>query len=874
MNITKDDPLLTAYALGEVSDEERAAVERFLNENPDARAEVEEIRAAATLLTGALAEEEAPALTPEQREAVLEAAADPAPTRAPARHGRLVLRLALAAGLIVAIGAFFLLPALSRAREAAMRPQLALTTPNTDASAVSGREEAPVKPALVDQLAAPREFDNYNIWGEDFRSMYPPDAAQPAVGEREQPEFTAQPARQNIRAEFTDEPGAFVEIDEGSAASPRPANEEASKVDALAAVPAPQPEPAAPDKEQTAAAAPPAPPSAGPQDGSAGGSQHVVDAQPKPAVEDDSWGVVGPTPAPGAVVIGGKGDSPAAPPTRLNVRADFTDKVEASVASGVNTIGGLPASDEAKGRAGALGGAQVPAEVRDQLQALGYLSDKDGLDRRFYWNRPVPAPGSESYAPITENAFTRVADAPLSTFGVDVDTASYANVRRFLTQGTLPPPDAVRVEELVNYFRYEYPAPQTEHPFSVNVETHPCPWNPGHLLARIGLRGQDVAVEERAPVNLVFLVDVSGSMQPPEKLPLLVKGLKLLAESLTGRDRLSIVTYAGSAGVRLAPTPGDQKAAIHGVLDSLSAGGSTNGEGGIRIAYDLARAAFIPGGANRVLLATDGDFNVGVSDTDSLVSMIQQQAKTGVFLTVLGFGTGNLQDSRMEGLADKGNGQYFYIDSFQEARRALLEQAAGALITIAKDVKIQVEFNPARVGHYRLIGYENRALAARDFNDDRKDAGEIGAGHTVTALYELVPPGVQPEPPQVDALKYQSVPEAPKPEAADAARPASSELMTVKLRYKRPDADTSTRLDVPVAGDTLDAAPGADHQFAAAVAAWGMLLRRSAHAGTASLDLVLQLAEAGKGADLDGRRAEFISLVQTTAALMGPRPAL
>ncbi|HQL96482.1 MAG TPA: VWA domain-containing protein, partial [Candidatus Hydrogenedentes bacterium] len=472
-----------------------------------------------------------------------------------------------------------------------------------------------------------------------------------------------------------------------------------------------------------------------------------------------------------------------------------------------------------------------------------------------------------------ENAFTRVADAPLSTFGVDVDTASYANVRRFLTQGTLPPPDAVRVEELVNYFRYEYPAPQTEHPFSVNVETHPCPWNPGHLLARIGLRGQEVAVEERAPVNLVFLVDVSGSMQPPEKLPLLVKGLKLLAESLTGRDRLSIVTYAGSAGVRLAPTPGDQKAAIHGVLDSLAAGGSTNGEGGIRIAYDLARAAFIPGGANRVMLATDGDFNVGVSDTDALVSMIQQQAKTGVFLTVLGFGTGNLQDSRMESLADKGNGQYFYIDSFQEARRALLEQAAGALVTIAKDVKIQVEFNPARVGHYRLIGYENRALAARDFNDDRKDAGEIGTGHTVTALYELVPPGVQPEPPQVDALKYQPVPEAPKPEAApDEARPASNELMTVKLRYKRPDADTSTRLDVPVAGDTLDAAPGADHQFAAAVAAWGMLLRRSAHAGTASLDLVLQLAEAGKGADLDGRRAEFISLVQTTAALMGGAP--
>ncbi|NLV42263.1 MAG: VWA domain-containing protein [Candidatus Hydrogenedentes bacterium] len=828
MNITKDDPLLTAYALGEVTDEERAAVERFLNENPEARAEVEDIRAAATLLAGALAEEDAPALTPEQRAAVL-AAAGPASVRAPARRGRLALRLALAAGLIVAVGAFLVLPALSRAREAAMRPQLARTAPNTDASKVSREEEAPAQPALVDQLAEPREFDNYSVWGEDFRSMYPPDAAQPAVGGKEQPEFAAQPAQENIRAEFTDKPGAFVELDEGSAAG------EAPKGDTPAAAPLPQVEYATGSLQNVEI-----------------GGQLRIAGEPLPA--------------------------PAAEPTKLNVRADFTDKVEMSgEGDGLGTVTDFYSSNEAKQRAGGQGGLgvpQVPAEVRDQLQALGYLSDKDGLDRRLYWAQPTPAPGSESYAPISENAFTRVADVPLSTFGVDVDTASYANVRRFLTQGTLPPPDAVRVEELVNYFRYEYPAPQTEHPFSVNVETHPCPWNPGHLLARIGLRGQDVAVEERAPVNLVFLVDVSGSMQPPEKLPLLVKGLKLLAESLTGRDRLSIVTYAGRAGVRLAPTPGDQKAAIHGVLDSLSAGGSTNGEGGIRIAYDLARAAFIPGGANRVMLATDGDFNVGVSDTDALVSMIQQQAKTGVFLTVLGFGTGNLQDNRMESLADKGNGQYFYIDSFQEARRALLEQAAGALVTIAKDVKIQVEFNPARVGHYRLIGYENRALAARDFNDDRKDAGEIGAGHTVTALYELVPPGVQPEPPQVDALKYQSVPEAPKPEAApDGARPASNELMTVKLRYKRPEADTSTRLDVPVAGDTLDAAPGADHQFAAAVAAWGMLLRRSAHAGTASLDLVLQLAEAGKGADLDGRRAEFITLVRTTAALMGGAPA-
>ena len=511
--------------------------------------------------------------------------------------------------------------------------------------------------------------------------------------------------------------------------------------------------------------------------------------------------------------------------------------------------------------------APPPPAMRLSAPMVTYSSPAPGVPAASvaYPPRPV-APSRESYKGRDENPYLRPQDAPLSTFGVDVDSASYANVRRFLDAGTLPFRDAVRVEELVNYFRYNYPEPTDGTPFRVATEVQNCPWNTRHLLVRIGLKAKEVDTSKRPAANLVFLIDVSGSMADENKLPLLKRGMTLLAENTRVDDQISIVTYAGTAGVALEAGTGKEKTRIISVIESLQSGGSTNGEGGIQLAYDLARRHFVKDGINRVLLATDGDFNVGVSDTDALVKMMQDQAKSGVFLSVLGFGQGNLQDNRLESLADKGNGQYAYIDTFHEARKVLLEQASGTLLTVAKDVKIQVEFNPARVGAYRLIGYENRMLEAKDFNDDRKDAGEIGAGHTVTALYEIAPPGDPNAGPKVDPLKYQENSLDLKP--APARVSDSDELMTVKLRYKQPDQSESVRTqDVPVKA-VVSAEPDKDFQFAAAVAAFGMLLRKSDFAGDASMDLVLELARQGKGDDPDGYRAEFINLAKTAKELL------
>ncbi|NLE38106.1 MAG: VWA domain-containing protein, partial [Pirellulaceae bacterium] len=409
-------------------------------------------------------------------------------------------------------------------------------------------------------------------------------------------------------------------------------------------------------------------------------------------------------------------------------------------------------------------------------------------------------PGTEQYAPIVENLFLTPFDSPLSTFSIDVDTASYANVRRFLDGGRLPPADAVRVEEMVNYFDYDYPTPEGDEPFSVHFELADCPWRQGHRLLRVGLKGREMARGEQGPSNLVFLLDVSGSMADENKLPLVQKAMRLLVERLTEDDRVAIVTYASGTEVRLESTNGQNKEAILAAIDALRAGGSTNGSGGIQLAYQQAAKHFLAEGNNRVILATDGDLNVGITGDDELARLIAEKAKSGVFLSVLGFGTGNLQDAKLEKLADRGNGHYAYIDNLREARKVLIEELTGSLFAIAKDVKIQIEFNPARVAAYRLIGYENRVLAARDFDDDKKDAGEIGAGHTVTALYEIVPvrdprtewkadQRVEDEPGA--SLKYQKVvrPAAALSEAAD-----SNELATVRLRYKRPDGEKSQLL--------------------------------------------------------------------------------
>lgn len=477
------------------------------------------------------------------------------------------------------------------------------------------------------------------------------------------------------------------------------------------------------------------------------------------------------------------------------------------------------------------------------------------------WRWQQEPGNTEAYNAINENRFLSAAGTPVSTFSIDVDAASYSNVRRFLSQGTLPPVDAVRLEEMVNYFPYRYPDRTGRHPFAVSTEVGPCPWAPEHRLVRIGLQARRVPTRDLPPSNLVFLIDVSGSMMSPDKLPLVQQAFRALVRELRPEDRVAIVVYAGAAGLVLPSTSGSEQATILDAIDRLQAGGSTAGGAGIRLAYDVAREHFDPEGNNRVILATDGDFNVGVSSDAEMVRLIEQRREDGTFLTVLGFGTGNLKDSKMEQMADKGNGHYAYIDSFREAQKVFVQEFGGTLFTVAKDVKIQVEFNPARVRSYRLLGYENRLLNREDFADDRKDAGELGSGHSVTALYEVVPVGAAEVASGDDSLTYQQV--SVRPEAR-----RSNELMTVRLRYKDPQGAVSRLLETPVR-DRDRGAASEDMRFATAVAAFALLLRDSEHRGQASFDQVLALARGARGEDEEGHRGEFIGLVEAARTLRG-----
>jgi Ca-activated chloride channel family protein len=480
---------------------------------------------------------------------------------------------------------------------------------------------------------------------------------------------------------------------------------------------------------------------------------------------------------------------------------------------------------------------------------------------------PEPTMNTEAYDRIHENEFLAVADKPLSTFSIDVDTASYANTRRFLTEGRLPPADAVRVEEFINYFSYDYPQPTGEQPFSVTTEVSAAPWNKDAKLVHIGLQGKKLDDRDMPGRNLVFLLDVSGSMNSANKLPLLKQALAMLTAQLDGDDRVSVVVYAGASGVVLSPTAGNDKHRIMSALQQLRAGGSTNGGAGIELAYKLARQQFVEGGINRVILATDGDFNVGTTSRGELERLIEHERKSGVFLSVLGFGSGNVKDATMEMLADKGNGNYAYIDSVYEARKVLVEEAGSTLVTIAKDVKIQVEFNPAQVESYRLIGYENRKLADRDFNDDTKDAGEIGAGHTVTALYEVIPTGRGTKP-GVDPLRYQK-----NSELTNAAK--SGELMTLKLRYKQPEGSKSKLISFGVRDD--DRALGQTSEafrWSAAVASFGMKLRGSKFAGNATFATIHAMASGAMTHDQGGYKKQFLGLVNRAAQLSGEQGGL
>jgi Ca-activated chloride channel family protein len=500
-----------------------------------------------------------------------------------------------------------------------------------------------------------------------------------------------------------------------------------------------------------------------------------------------------------------------------------------------------------------------------RIQARRSARSIDRLPR----GRPIaPAPSGykrEAYRHLPEGGLHRVSAQPRSTFSTDVDTASYTNVRRMLGEGRLPPEGAVRIEEFINYFRFDYAPPTGDAPVAISTEVGPCPWNDDHLLALVGVRAADGHARDRRRDddvrgrNLVFLVDVSGSMSSADKLPLVRQSLHLLTDRLGPADRIAMVVYAGRSGLALPSTSGEDRATIHAAIDRLESGGSTNGGDGIRLAYRMARDQFVPGGVNRVILATDGDFNVGVTSEDELVRLIETERKSGVFLTVLGVGTGNLQDSRMESLADKGNGHYAYLDSLDEARKVLVREMDATLVTVAKDVKLQVEFNPRQVAAYRLIGYENRRLDDEDFNDDAKDAGEMGAGHTVTALYEIVPAGGRVPGRTVDPLKYQRTVVRP-----DDRR--DGELMTVALRYKHPDSGRSERLEAVVEAEAGPLGPNLG--FASAVAELGLLLTRSAHAGTANVEQVIERARSFAGEDPHEDRAGFVTLAERAAGLM------
>ena len=559
--------------------------------------------------------------------------------------------------------------------------------------------------------------------------------------------------------------------------------------------------------------------------------------------------------------------------TPLSVSSTAKTKGETSFGSARESlVGGYG------GEYGGYGGRGRSRDDRINVNARGQDAPiRFGFFGREFRNVPVgpqpdnqgqgPGNSGDQYTRIYENPFIEAkGENAVSTFSIDVDTASYANVRQFLLQSNrLPPPDAVRLEELVNYFDYDYSGPTGEVPFAAHVETAGCPWQPEHRLVRIGIKGHEIERTKRPQSNLVFLIDVSGSMNQAAKLPLLVEGMKMLTRELGENDRVAIVVYASSEGLALPSTPGDQQATVLAALEQLRAGGSTAGGAGIELAYQTAQDNFIEGGTNRVILCTDGDFNVGVTSTAELERMAEAKAEqSGIFLTVLGFGRGNLNDAMMEAISGKGNGNYHYVDNQTEARKVLVEEMVGTLVTIAKDVKIQVEFNPAQVAGYRLLGYENRMLRTEDFNDDKKDAGEIGAGHTVTALYEVVPAGKSVGGPGVDPLKYQ---QAAKP-AIEVT--ASDDLLTLKIRYKKPDGDTSTKLEFPITdgGGSFAEATG-DFQFAAAVASFGMLLRESEHRGYTSYAAVLEIAESGAQRDPHGYRAEFLQLVQRARRLAG-----
>jgi len=818
MTINFNDPRLTAYALGELDEKERAEIEALLAGSEDARREVEDIRRTSELLTQELAAEPSPGLSDAQRAALANRLAETDGRAArPAKRRRFLrprvwIPTALAASFVLAAGvAYFNWPSLLSQASRPSNELANLSHVKDDATSSRvhgvGQEQSlwiRSVPSAREAPTARRERLTRDKEGSEVVASTS-DRALHGVTREEMARMIAEaPAKLFICPSSTE--GSYSD-----SGNPPPVDfSQYENVSYGYQVPQPP------------AAQPPAVPGGG-------GGQSILGGS--------------------AERVGGSSPGHGRP----------LDKIPPEQLSRLLAEIGSRVPDMGRSAPGSLSEAEMPddPELMEDLKRLIAAQLAAGADLGF---------STEAYDHIVENPFLLVTQEPLSTFSIDVDTASYANIRRYLTGGQFPPAAAVRLEEMINYFTYDYPQPAGDEPFSVNVAIADCPWDGRHRLARIGLKGYEIPDDERPASNLVFLIDVSGSMQPANKLPLLKQSMRMLVNNLRDDDSVAIVVYAGSSGEVLSPTYGFARGEILAALDRLQSGGNTNGGAGIQLAYDLAVSRYIEGGINRVILATDGDFNVGVTSQGELVELIERKAKSGVFLTVLGFGMGNLKDSTLEKLADKGNGNYAYIDTLNEAQKVLVEEMGATLMTIAKDVKIQIEFNPATVAAYRLLGYENRLLAAQDFNDDTKDAGEIGAGHTVTALYEIILAGEAVDVPEVDPLKYQ---------AATAVAPAamSGETMTVKLRYKEPEEDESSLLEFPVtdSGTTLADASD-DFAFAAAVASFGMLLRDSPYQGDWSYDAAIELAGSALGDDAFGYRAEFIDLVARARDLAARQP--
>jgi Ca-activated chloride channel family protein len=805
MKIDANDPRWTAYALGEIKDgREKAEIESVLKESKEMRQLVEEIRQMAGVLKTELQAEPSVHLTQAQRERI----------EAKATAGRSWIGVSprwvmYGAAAAVMLISFITFRQLRQVRSTHQPTQIAAAIPQKSVPATRQR---------IEELA---QLNARHLSNTEGKAQADKKAEAAASAEPERAKIAASPP---ITNEHTAAKDAFRNIS-GAVPSETPVGTGAAGKELAL-------------KSASVAPAPSAPPS-----------------QPSNAVDM-------------VQVVGG-------------VPGSVTDGTAGSVPGGV--VGGVPGVLAARAAVGGLVGAAGKGNnpvVANQMTAFAPVASSLSEfqrnevttdEARYPWlprRRHMPPIkrqhgqfNTESYDYIADNPFLDVAENPLSTFSIDVDTASYSNVRRFLEGGTLPPKDAVRIEELVNYFDYDYKGPKDGKPFAGNFEIAPAPWNPEHQLLRIGLKAREISPGKRPNSNLVFLLDVSGSMADGNKLPLVKESMRLLLDQLTESDRVAIVVYASNTRLVLPSTSGDQREKIRSAIDRLHAGGSTNGASGIQLAYETAQQNFIQGGVNRVILATDGDFNVGMTNRGDLTRLIEEKAESGIYLSALGFGMGNYKDSTLELLANKGRGNYAYIDTINEAKKVLVEQISSTLIPVAKDVKIQVEFNPRHVSAYRLIGYEDRVMPKEDFNDDTKMAGVIGASHAVTALYELVPAGVSITKPGVEPLKYQK-----PPQPSSSAN--SNELLTLKIRSKDPEKDKSVLSEFTVKDSAEKFSEASqDFKFAAAVAAFGMALRDSPYKGSANLECALEWAKEGKGTDPHGYRQEFIRLIHRAISI-------